>query len=46
MKVVACLIVTLVAVAWSQEAKDKEDKPNVYQRLIPADVLRGKESPL
>jgi len=42
MKAVACLVVALVAVAWSQEpAKEKEgERPNVYQRLIPADVLR------
>jgi hypothetical protein len=42
------LVVALViSVAWSQEeAKDKEtgERPSVYQRLIPADVLRGKKA--
>jgi len=44
MKAVACLLIALVAVAFSQDATSKEkpegDSPAVYQRLIPADVLR------
>lgn len=43
MKGIACVVLAVVAVAWSQEAKDKEgERPTVFQRLIPADVLRGK----
>lgn len=45
MKGIACVVLAFIAVAWSQEAKDKEgDRPTVFQRLIPADVLRGKKS--
>jgi len=45
MKAVACLVVAMVAVTFSQDApKDKEsnssERPGVFQRLIPADVLR------
>jgi len=42
MKAVLCLVVALVAVTFSQDAKDKEGegRPTVFQRLIPADVLR------
>jgi len=45
MKAVTCLVVALVAVTWSQDTpKDKDDssaeRPGVFQRLIPADVLR------
>lgn len=42
MKAVVCLVAAFVAVTLSQDAKDKEsDRPTVFQRLIPADVLRG-----
>jgi hypothetical protein len=42
MKAVVCLIVAFVAVTFSQDSKDKDsDRPTVFQRLIPADVLRG-----
>ncbi|CAL8115992.1 unnamed protein product [Orchesella dallaii] len=41
MKTIAVVIVAIVAVAWSQDTKDKEgERPTVFQRLIPADVLR------
>jgi len=42
MKTVACLLAALLAVALSQDAKEKEtgERPSVFQRLIPADVLR------
>ncbi|OXA53252.1 uncharacterized protein LOC110850963 [Folsomia candida] len=41
MKAVVCLVAAFVAVTLSQDAKDKEsDRPTVFQRLIPADVLR------
>jgi hypothetical protein len=44
-KVVACMFVAIVAVTLSQDTpKEKEsasgERPSVYQRLIPADVLR------
>ena len=45
MKAVACLVVALVAVTLSQDTpkdKDSSERPGVFQRLIPADVLRGK----
>jgi len=40
--VICCMVVALVALTLSQDAsKDKEaDRPTVFQRLIPADVLR------
>jgi hypothetical protein len=42
MKAVICVVVAFVAVTLSQDAKEKEgDRPTVFQRLIPADVLRG-----
>lgn len=42
MKGVACIVLAFVAIALSQEAKDKDgERPTVFQRLIPADVLRG-----
>lgn len=47
MKAVACLMVAMIALTFSQDApaKDKEGGegeggPTVFQRLIPADVLR------
>lgn len=43
MKAVVCLVVACVAVTLSQDAKDKDaSRPTVFQRLIPADVLRGR----
>ena len=47
----ACCAVALVAVTLSQDAPAKEgdnstDRPTIFQRLIPADVLRGKIRPL
>jgi len=42
MKAVACLMAALVALTLSQDVKEKDssERPSVFQRLIPADVLR------
>jgi len=42
---VICVVVAFAALTLSQDAKDKEgERPTVFQRLIPADVLRGNKA--
>jgi len=44
MKAVLCLVAAFAAASLSQDTKSDDQRGQIFQRLIPADTLRGKHN--